>query len=250
MSTNRTRVENPLLSILEIGKRDLTNAKYDDYFNEAWAALELPPKADADQGPVDREPDGSLAYREIPVVEETPSSPASNPVHTSAQRIMALARFGALIAHNNLFDRTVNINEEPTEGHEANRTEGDPFGFKTCPYPDCAMFRLHPPASAVSPTQPADCAACDTDRRVHIEPRKVLATTPMVTLVKARPRPSNESSAVSPREEPTSDEVIAAMKSSLQDWLKANAPGGWIDDLRQRANRGASVPLSPENGKK
>jgi len=38
-----------------------------------------------------------------------------------------------------------------------------------------------------------------------------------------------------PQDDHDTDALVAQMKAALQGWLQANAPGGWIDDLRQRA---------------
>ncbi len=69
-----------------------------------------------------------------------------------SDRLMLLARFGARIAHENLFDAAVNIDgEEPTEGHENHG--GPSWGFDTCPHGDCVMVRSA--ASIVSSPQDA-----------------------------------------------------------------------------------------------
>lgn len=65
--------------------------------------------------------------------------PAVDAVPPVPDRLKVLARFGALIAHENLFDAAVNIDEDPTEGHENNG--GRSWGFDTCPHPDCVMVR-------------------------------------------------------------------------------------------------------------
>lgn len=72
-------------------------------------------------------------------------------------RLRELAKIGARICHEDLFDRALNIDGEPTEGHE-NLSDGaqgfDSWGFERCPHPDCVLVR-----SAVSSSQ--TCKTCD-----------------------------------------------------------------------------------------
>lgn len=56
-----------------------------------------------------------------------------------ADRLLELARLGAVVNHEWFFDQTMNMDDEPTEGHANDGTRG--FGFSTCPHPDCILVR-------------------------------------------------------------------------------------------------------------
>jgi hypothetical protein len=59
---------------------------------------------------------------------------------TSAHGLLRqLARFGALVLHENVFDPAVNIDNDHTRGHENHG--GSSYGFDTCPHPDCVLVR-------------------------------------------------------------------------------------------------------------